>query len=482
MSEWWREAVIYEIYPRSFADSDGDGVGDLPGITARLDHVASLGVDAIWLGPFYPSPLADLGYDVSDHSRADPELGGDEAFDELLAAAHDRGLRVIVDLVASHTSVEHPWFRDHPERYVWREGSEPPNNWIASFGGPSWTFDEERGAWYLHSFFVEQPDLDWRRADVREAMGEVIRGWVERGVDGFRVDAVDRLMKDPDLRDDPPAKAPFPFPMAEEGRMRELIHSRDNEEITVALEAIREAAGPETLLVGEAYLPADRLARYLGILDLVFAFDLLHARWDAEELGAAIERLDAVGRGHVAWVLSNHDFSRVATRWGEEHARAALVLALTLGGCAFLYQGDEIAMIDGPGHDPPIDRFGRDAFRHPMQWEPAPDAGFGAGRPWLPPVDPERRSVRAQEQDPASVLALTRRLIELRKGMRGRPRVLRAAPGLLAFRREDHLVAVNAGTEPAKLPGGGELLLESAEGVLTAGRLRPNGGVVLRDV
>jgi alpha-glucosidase len=479
MSSWWEQAVIYEIYPRSFADSDGDGVGDLPGIAARLDHIASLGVDAIWLAPFYPSPLDDVGYDVADHSRADPALGGDEAFDELLAAAHERGLRVIVDLVASHTSIEHPWFREHPEYYVWREGDELPNNWIASFGGPSWTLDPERGAWYLHSFFVEQPDLDWRRPDVREAMARVIRGWVERGVDGFRIDAVDRLMKDPDLRDDPPADVPFPFPMAEEGRMRELIHSRDSEEITVALEAIREAAGPDALLVGEAYLPADRLTRYLGALDLVFAFDLLHAPWDAGELRAAIERLDRVGEGRVAWVLSNHDFSRVATRWGERHARAALVLALTLGGCAFLYQGDEIAMVDGPGHEPPIDRFGRDAFRHPMQWEPTADGGFGSPEPWLPIVDPERRSVAAQDGDPESVLALTRRLVELRKRLSGRPELEPAEPGMIAFRRGEHLVAINAGEAPAALSRAGEPLLLSGPGALQEDRLAAGAAIVV---
>ncbi len=258
---------VLQIYPRSFADSDGDGVGDLDGITSRLDHVEWLGVDAIWLSPIYPSPLDDFGYDISDHGAVAPEYGGEEAFERLVAAAHARGMRVLLDLVPCHTSIEHPWFREHRDRYVWAEpaaGGGPPNNWIASFGGPAWSPDPAGGGkMYLHSFFAEQPDLDWRNPQVREAMGAMISGWIERGVDGFRVDAIDRLMKDPDLRNDPPSATPFPLPVVEALRDRDLIHSRDAPDIGTALAAIRNAAGEEAALIGEVYLPAERLDPYL---------------------------------------------------------------------------------------------------------------------------------------------------------------------------------------------------------------------------
>ena len=213
--EWWRDAVVYQVYPRSFQDTDGDGVGDLRGVIERLDHLAWLGVDALWLSPIYPSPLADGGYDVSDYDSVDPRLGSLGDFDALVEAAHARGIRVLLDLVASHTSIEHPWFREHPDRYVWAEGG-PPNNWLAAFGGPAWSRDERTGRWYLHSFYPEQPDLDWRKPEVREAIGEVIALWRGRGVDGFRLDAAERLLKDPELRDDPPATEPFPLPLRPE--------------------------------------------------------------------------------------------------------------------------------------------------------------------------------------------------------------------------------------------------------------------------
>jgi alpha-glucosidase len=410
---WWDDAVVYQIYPRSFQDSDGDGVGDLAGIERRLDHLTWLGADAVWLSPIYPSPLADMGYDVSDYEHVDPVYGDLEAFDSLLAAAHDRGLRLLMDLVPCHTSIEHRWFREHPDWYIWSSRDGPANNWRASFGGIAWSPDpHERGlGWYLHSFYPEQPDLDWRNAEVVAAMQDVIRFWIERGVDGFRVDAIDRLVKDADLRDDPPASAPFALPLQEEYAELEHLYSTNSPDIHQALAAIREAAG-DALLVGEVYLPAAQVTPYLEHLDLAFAFELFHAPW--QQARAAVEATEAALGGNAAWVLSNHDFPRVATRWGREHVRDAAELLLALPGTAFVYQGEEIGMADGPGANPPIDRAGRDGARHPMQWDASPSGGFSAGTPWLPMVDPAERNVADQCEDPGSLLSLYRHLIAAR--------------------------------------------------------------------
>lgn len=477
MSSWWEAAVVYEIYPRSFQDSDGDGVGDLRGITTRLDHLEWLGVDAIWLAPIYASPMADSGYDVSDYGQIAPELGSDEDFEALVAASHERGIRVLGDLVASHTSIEHPWFREHPDRYVWADDG-PPNNWVASFGGPAWSLDERSGRWFLHSFFPEQPDLDWRNPEVRRAMQAVIRDWLGRGVDGFRIDAVDRLMKDAGLRDDPPGEEPFPLPTHPDAQMLSLVHSRDDPEIGLALAAIREAAG-EAPLVGEVYLPSRRLQRYLGHLDLVFAFDLLHVPWDPHAVAAALE--SAAELDQLAWVTSNHDFSRVASRWGEGNARAAALLLLTLPGCACVYQGEEIGMVDGPGASPPLDRFGRDRFRHPMQWDPEPQGGFSTGEAWLPLTDPARRSVAAQRSEPGSLLKLYRDLIALRPELNGPLSDVELTGAVLRYRREAHRVVINMGTEPAPLPEPpGRIVHATHRGA--DDRLEAGAGLILADV
>ena len=479
MSAWWENALVYEIYPRSFQDSDGDGIGDLAGIAARLGYLEWLGVDAIWLTPIYASPLADFGYDVSDHKTIAPEFGTDADFDRLVADAHERGIRVMMDLVASHTSIEHPWFREHPDRYVWADGPEPPNNWTASFGGPAWSRDERSGRLYLHSFFPEQPDLDWRNPDVRRAMGEVVRYWRARGVDGFRIDAVDRIMKDAELRDDPPSETPFPLPLHPGAPMLSLVHSRDDPDIGLALAELREAAG-EAPLIGEVYLPAERVGRYLGHLDRVFAFDLLHAPWEAERIAAAIAASESVPE--LAWVTSNHDFSRVASRWGPQNVRAAAILLCTLPGCAFLYQGEEIGMADGPGVSPPLDRFGRDPFRHPMQWQTSPDGGFGSARPWLPAADPEILSVEAQRGEPGSLLNLYRELIALRRGIDGPLSDLRAEGGVVRYRRGRHGIAINAGLDSEPLPSfgsGQRTVARSVAGAGESGGLGPGEGVVV---
>ncbi len=416
MSRWWESAAIYQIYPRSFQDSNGDGVGDLAGIESRLDHLGELGVDGFWLSPIHPSPLADFGYDISNYTAVDPVFGTLDDFDRLVDAAKARGLRVLMDLVPCHTSIEHPWFREHRDRYIWAEGRNggPPNNWRATFGGSAWTRDPDGGPlWYLHSFYPEQPDLDWRNPEVVAAMGEVVRFWIERGVDGYRVDAIDRLIKDDQLRDDPPASVPFALPLPEEYAQLEHLYSRNRPEIRAALAALRAAAG-DALLVGEVYLPAAQVAPYLESLDAAFAFDLFHAPWEPAAIEAAIEAELALP-ATPAWTLSNHDFPRLPDRYGDDNVRTAAELICSLPGLVFIYQGDEIGMRDGPGHDPPYDRAGRDPHRHPMQWDATAHGGFTTGTPWLPLVDPVARNVAAQRDDPGSLLSLYRELLTRRR-------------------------------------------------------------------
>jgi alpha-glucosidase len=471
----WREGVVYQIYPRSFQDTDGDGVGDLAGIAERLGHLVDLGVDALWLSPIYPSPLADFGYDVSDHTAVDPQFGTLADFEALVAGAHERGLKVLLDFVPCHTSIEHPWFREHPDWYVWAGTDGPPNNWVSAFGGPAWSRDERSGRWYLHSFYPEQPDLDWHNPEVVEAMQQVVRFWVERGVDGFRIDAIDRLAKDPELRDDEPSDEPFGLWLLEHEIGRDLSRSRNWHEIGKALGAIREAAG-DRLLVGEVYLPARRRASYLEHLDRTFVFELLQSPWEGKLVRAAVEA-GSEGPG-AAWVLSNHDFGRLPSRVGREHERAAALLLLMLPGIAFVYQGDEIGLANGPGHDPPYDRVGRDSFRHPMQWDSTPGGGFTTGRPWLPLLDPQERNVAAQAFDPGSTLSFWKQLIALRRELHGALVPVDLGGDVLAFRRGADTVAISFADEPRPLPGG-ELLLGTEP---FAGRsLPPHAGAVMRD-
>jgi alpha-glucosidase len=450
---WWQDAVVYQIYPRSFQDSDGDGVGDLRGITERLDHLSYLGVDALWLSPIYPSPLADFGYDVSDYTAVDPQFGTLDDLDALIAAAHDRGLRVLLDLVPSHTSIEHPWFREHPDWYIWSPVDGPPNNWASVFGGPAWSRDEVSGRWYLHTFYPEQADLDWRNPALVAAMQDVVRFWLGRGVDGFRLDAVNVIVKDAELRDDPPASGEPPLPLSGEAAELDHAFSGGRPEAIDAMRALRDAAG-DALLVGEVYLPTSKLAPWLEVLDLVFAFEFLFAPWEAEALRAAIEPAAKLER--AAWVMSNHDFDRLATRVGPENLRAAAVLLLTLPGVAFLYQGDELGLANGPGAETTFDRAGRDRLRHPMQWDSS--GGFTTGKPWLPLIDPENRNDEDQRADPRSLLNLYRRLIALRRGLGPGFRLLEAEPGVVAFERDGHTVTVNTTAERRTAPRGEPLL------------------------
>ncbi|MEP6642350.1 MAG: alpha-amylase family glycosyl hydrolase [Gaiellales bacterium] len=473
---WWRNAVIYQVYPRSFQDSDGDGVGDLRGITGRLGHLSDLGVDAVWLSPIYPSPLVDGGYDISDFTGVDPRFGTIADVADLAAATRRRGMALLLDIVPNHTSIEHPWFRAHPDRYVWADA--PANNWRAAFGGPAWTRDERSGRYYLHSFYPEQPDLDWRNPAVVAAMQDVVRFWRGHGADGFRLDALDRVGKDPDLRDDPPAREPFPFPQEPAVAALDRIHSSNyGPALEVVLGALRAAAA-DSFLVGEVYRRTTELGAYLEHLDSVFGFELMFAEWRADVLGEVIERGARAGR--MSWMLSNHDFSRVGSRIGEHNLRAAAMLLLTLPGTVFLYQGDEIGMLDGPGGDPPVDRFGRDGQRHPMQWDAEPRGGFTTGTGWLPPVDPATRNVAHQRRDPGSLLAFHRALIALRRTLTGELELVAADPdGLLAYHRGAHTVVLNLG-EAARPSGiAGDVVLATARDA-DPSALAPGTGVVIR--
>jgi alpha-glucosidase len=462
--------VVYQVYPRSFQDSDGDGIGDLRGIEARLDHLVWLGVDALWMSPIYPSPMHDFGYDVSDYKSVDAVFGSLADFDSLVAAARERDLEVLLDLVPCHTSIEHPWFREHPDWYIW---SDAPNNWLSAFGGSAWS--RRDGRWYLHSFYPEQPDLDWRNPEVIAAMQDVLRFWLERGAAGYRVDAIDRLLKDPQLRDDPPATEPFGLPLSDEEQKLSLAHSRNAPDTGEALAKIREAVG-DGFLVGEVYLPSTKWQPYSDHFDAVFAFELLHAPWDAEALRRAIAA--TTRQPSAAWVLSNHDFGRLVTRFGSENARAAAVLLLTLPGTAFLYQGDEIGQADGPRGEHRFDRAGRDRFRHPMQWDGSATGCFTSGDPWLPLVNPAYVNVEAQREDPGSTLRLVRALIRLRRSLPDDFRLLSAPDGVVAYARGYHVIALNTGPRPSSAPRGRELVLETTEGALQGDELAPHAAAI----
>jgi alpha-glucosidase len=507
--EWWRDGVIYQIYPRSFADSNGDGVGDLAGITARLDHLndgtpASLGVDAIWLSPFYPSPMADFGYDVADYTDVDPLFGTLADFDRLLAAAHSRGIRVIIDLVPNHTSDQHPWFvesrssRDNAKRdwYVWADSKpdgSPPNNWMSAFprAGRAWTFDQTTGQWYLHSFLPQQPDLNWWNPEVRRAIDEVMRFWLDRGVDGFRIDVAHRMAKDPELRDNPLVELDGDDDLTGQARAIRLtqlgvdqLYDEDWPEVHEILRRFRHTldAYEHRMAVGEVYLlDLRKLARYYGSgrdeLHLAHNFVFVHQPWKPEAFRWVVDEYESLlpADAWPAYFLGNHDHPRVPSRYdeagnGAARARVAAMLVLTLRCTPFLYYGEEIGMTDG--RIPPdrlVDVDGRDPERTPMQWDCSPNAGFTTGEPWLP-VAPgaQRVNVAAQRDDPNSMLSLYRRLVRYRRGSvalrRGSYRSLPDAPtGLFAYLREAPedgerlLVALNLSGETVDWPSRSDL-------------------------
>ncbi|HEX2073231.1 MAG TPA: alpha-amylase family glycosyl hydrolase [Geodermatophilus sp.] len=478
---WWQRGAIYQVYPRSFADGDGDGVGDLRGLRAHLDHLCDLHVEAVWLSPVYPSPMADFGYDVADFCEVDPLFGTLADLDGLIADCHERGIRVVLDWVPNHTSDQHPWFlasrssRNDPKRnwYVWRDGSPdggPPNDWQSAFSavGPAWTFDEGTGQWYLHSFTPQQPDLNWDNPEVEAAMHDVIRFWLGRGVDGLRIDALQCLAKDPLLRSN-----------AGSARRHDLdweptAHDR--------LRAIRRVVDeyPDRMIVGEVYLlDLRRVVDYLGggdQLHMAHNFVFLHLPWDAAAFRSVIGDFEALAEPDAwpAWFLGNHDHSRIATRYdggghGPARARAVALMLTALRGTPFLYQGDELGLPDAEiPPDRVVDVDGRDPERAPIPWRPpsvaGPGAGFTTGEPWLPMVDDaERLCVERQAADPRSMLSLVRRLGALRAAsatlQTGDQRMLDAGPDVLAWVRtggtERLLAAVNFATEPRQLLGEG---------------------------
>ncbi len=408
---WWQTGTIYQIYPRSFQDSNGDGIGDLAGIRQRLDYLAWLGVDAIWISPIYPSPMHDFGYDVADYCDIDPLFGSLAEFDRLVAEAHGKDIRIILDFVPNHTSITHPWFRasrsarSDPKRdwYIWRDGSPdggPPNNWLGNFGGSAWTWDANTKQYYYHAYLAEQPDLNWRNPDVRAAMHDVLRFWLSRGVDGFRVDVMWHLIKDAEFRDNPPN----PAWTRNDPQIERLLetYSTDQPEVHAVVAGIRRVIDEfdDRVLIGEIYLPIERLVTYYGEAlagaHLPFNFQLLNATWTARQIAELILRYEAAlpEGGWPNWVLSNHDRKRIAARVGAEQARVAAMLLLTLRGTPTLYYGDELGLdyVEVPTdriQDPwainePDAGVGRDPSRTPMQWDASAFAGFSTQEPWLP--------------------------------------------------------------------------------------------------
>ena len=503
---WWRNGVLYQIYPRSFADANGDGVGDLRGIVSRLDHLEWLGVDGIWLNPTMPSPNHDWGYDVSDYAGVHPELGTLEDMDALVEEAGKRGIRVLLDLVPNHTSDQHPWFQDalaggeHRDFYVW---TDRPNNWLSNFGGSAWTRDERSGQYYLNNFLPTQPDLNWWNEEVRVAFDDVLRFWYERGVAGFRIDVCHAIVKDRELRDDP-AATPDDHPQVRARGTRQVF-SMNRPEVHDVLKRWRRVSEPDRILVGETYvLDLDQLIPYYGSgedqLHMAFNFLFVHAELDAAELRTIVEAIEEklpAGAWPV-WTGSNHDAGRLASRWAggdEAKARAALLMLLTLRGTPFLYYGDELALPDASldpekALDPVARRTGdpernRDVCRTPMQWDGGPGRGFSpdGAEPWLPFADD--RSVAAQREDPGSTLHLVRDLIALRRerdDLRdGAYETLPAPEGAWVWRRgEGTLVALNLSDEPVEVSSRGTLIIGTDRSRESFdGRLRQWEGVVL---
>jgi alpha-glucosidase len=516
---WWRDGVIYQVYPRSFADSDGDGVGDLRGIIDHLDHLAWLGVDGLWLNPTFPSPNADWGFDVSDYRGVHPELGTLEDLDELVARARERGIHVLLDLVPNHTSIQHPWFRERREFYVWREGRDggPPNNWKSVFGGPAWTRDEATGEWYLHNFDPGQPDLDWWNEDVRDEFDGILRFWFDRGIAGFRIDVAHGIVKDRELRDNPEATPDDIEPNRRLGQRP--VFSMNRPEVHEVLRRWRALSdGYDGVLVGETYVhELETLVSFYGEdgvdeLHLAFNFVFLLAEFDVSVLAPIVARTEELLPAHAwpVWTLGNHDITRFPTRWAggdPELARCLLLLLLTLRGTPVLYYGDEVAMgeafvppervVDPEAARDPEGGSGRDGARTPMPWDDSPGLGFTSDgvEPWLPFGDPSLANVAAQREDPRSPLHLTRDLIALRRSepdlLTGAYSEVVASDGLWVYRRGSrHLVALNCGIEEAAIDAQGEIVLctnrlrdgSPADGSLTLGaregavvRLAPPG-------
>jgi alpha-glucosidase len=472
---WWNQAVFYEIYIRSFQDSNDDGIGDLNGITSRLDYLQDLGVNALWITPFYPSPQVDFGYDVADHENVDPLFGTLADFDRLVSEAHRREIRIVIDVVLNHTSDQHPFFQAsrtsrasaYRDWYVWRDGvspERPPNNWESAFGGPAWTYDIDTGQWYYHFFYKEQPDLNWRNPEVEQRMFGTLAFWLDRGVDGFRLDAVNTLFEDPELRDNPPLCTPR---VTLTGVFtQEFIYTRRLPEVHEVLRRLRAFAdhrAPGAVLISEAYVDAVAdLVLFYGQDDEVhLPFNFFLAQVPA--LAAALFRQavedveDACGDRWPTLVLNNHDIARACDRFGHTDdgdavAKLLATMLLTLRGTPFMYYGEEIGMRTHEPSTPeevrdPVGKIfwpvykGRDGARRPMQWDGVLGGGFTHGTPWLPlSPDARQRNVGAQAADSTAVLSFYRALIRLRRTcmalQRGRYRTVRSHPDVFAYIRQ----------------------------------------------
>ena len=440
---WWQKEIVYQIYPRSFMDDDGDGVGDLPGILQKLDYLQWLGVEAVWLSPIFPSPMADFGYDISDYTGIHPLFGTMEDFDQLLSEVHKKDMKMILDLVPNHTSNEHPWFeesrssRDNPKRdwYLWHDAAPdggPPNNWLSVFGGSGWEYDEKTDQYYYHAFLKEQPDLNWRNPEVQQAMLDVMRFWLDKGVDGFRVDVMWHMIKDDEFRNNPPNPDYTP----EQSTYNKLIpaYSTDQPEVHDIVAMMRNVMDEyeERVMIGEIYLPIDKLVTYYGHdhsgAHLPFNFQLVVLPWEAKKIFSTINQYEGAlpTGGWPNWVLGNHDKSRIASRVGLPQAKVAAMMLLTLRGTPTMYYGDELGMEDvliAPEQvqDPqeknmPGLGLGRDPERTPMQWDDTENAGFTKATPWLPLAENyEKVNVAAEKQAEDSMLSFYKKLIELRQ-------------------------------------------------------------------
>lgn len=441
--QWWQNGIIYQVYPRSFQDSNGDGVGDLKGIIQRLDYLQWLGITAIWISPIFPSPMADFGYDISDYTGIDPLFGNMEDFDELLKEIHQRGMKLILDLVPNHTSEQHPWFleskssKDNPKRdwYIWKDpcpDGAPPNNWLAMFGGSAWEWDEATCQYYYHAFLKEQPDLNWRNLEVRKAMYDVMRFWLDKGVDGFRIDVMWHMIKDAQFRNNPAN----PDYKPEQATYEQLlpVYSTDQPEVHDIVREMRAVLDEydARMMIGEIYLPIHKLISYYGPQNngaqLPFNFLLLSLPWEPLKIAAGIAEYEgALPEGAWPnWVLGNHDQPRISSRVGLEQARVAAMLLLTLRGTPTIYYGEETGMKDVPippdqirdpqGLNMPDKNLSRDPQRTPMQWDDSENAGFTNATPWLPlSKNYQRLNVAAEKKDAFSFLSFYRRLIDLRQ-------------------------------------------------------------------
>jgi len=501
---WWQEGVIYQVYPRSFCDTTGDGVGDLNGLRAHLDHLVWLGVDAVWLSPIFRSPMADFGYDVSAYDEVDPVFGTLDDLDALVAEAHALGLKVLLDWIPNHTSIEHPWFTEHPEYYVWVDGEAdtPPNGWLAALGGgPAWAWDEGRGQWYLHLFLAEQADLDWSNPAVVKAMHATLRFWLDRGVDGFRMDVVHCIGKGHDLPELTAEQEATPVLAVDVPFTHSLLRG-----IRSVLDEY-----PDVTSVGEVYLlDTAVVAAHYGVRDapelhLSFNFPGLWAPWQAKVWRKRIDEVEQ----HLAspdrwptWVLSNHDVPRHRTRYGsEQRARAAAMLLATLRGTPFVYAGEELGLEDAVvATERVVDPGGRDGCRAPLPWTSAPGHGWANGDPWLPwPPDAAAKSVTAQRAEEGSTLWLYKRLLAARRASpalrHGDFAWLASSPDVLAYTRtvpaassdrsgsvgDRRVVLVNQGAVPAAVPLTGDWQVELAsDGASTPAALAADAAVLLR--